>query len=145
MSLDESELSLKDGSDESCFLSLRLFLFLSRLFSLMTSLTMISSMKSLTMMVIGRCYLVRAHFHFLKIPLVFSVDYFHLVGSLEYFHLVESLKYFHLVESLEYFHLVKSMEYFDLVESIEYFDLVESMKYFELVESFEYFSSQNIF
>ena len=87
----------------------------------MTILTMISSMTSLKMMVLGPVYLVRALFHFLKNPVVVSVDYFHLVESLEYFHLVQSLEYSHLVESMKYFHLVKSMEYFDLVESSEYF------------------------
>ena len=49
-------------------------------FSAMTSLTMIFSMKSLTMMVIGPSYLVNALFHFLKIPLVLSVESSHLVG-----------------------------------------------------------------
>ena len=59
------------------------------------------------MMVLGPGYLVRARFHFLKILLVVSLDYFHLVESLEYFHLVESLEYFHLAESMEYFHPVE--------------------------------------
>ena len=45
-------------------------------FSLMTNLTMISSMTSITMMVLGPDYLVRALFHFLKILLVVSVDFF---------------------------------------------------------------------
>ena len=68
-------------------------------FSSMTSLTMISSMKSLTMMVLGPGCLVRALFHFLKILLVVSVNYFHLVESLEYFHLVESLEYLFILSS----------------------------------------------
>ena len=62
---------------------------------------MISLMTSLTMMVLGPSYLVHDLFHFMKILLVVSVDYFYFVNSLEYFHLVESLEYFHLVESLE--------------------------------------------
>ena len=60
---------------------------------------MISSMTSLAMMVLGLGYLVRALFYFLKIPLVVSVNYFHLVESMEYFHLAESFEYFHLVKS----------------------------------------------
>ena len=84
-------------------------------FSLMTILTMIYVMTSLTMMVLGLGYLVRALFHFLKIMLVVSEEYFHLVESLEYFDLVESLEYFDMVESFEYFDLVESFEYF-LVE-----------------------------
>ena len=87
----------------------------------MTIMTMIYSMKSLTMMVLGPGYLVRALFDFLKILLVMSVDYFHLVETLEYFHLVQSLEYFDLVQSMEYFHLVESLEYFDLVKSLQYF------------------------
>ena len=95
-----------------------------------------SLMTNLMMMVLGPGHLVRAIFHFsLKILLVISVDYFHLVESLEYFHLVESLVYFHLVELMEYFDLVESMEFFDLVKSFEYF----------LVESFEYFPAQKQF
>ena len=58
-------------------------------FSLMRSLRMISLMTSLTMMVLGLGYLVRALFHFLKIPLVVSLDYFYLVESLEYLHLFQ--------------------------------------------------------
>ena len=45
-------------------------------FTLMTSMTMISSKTSLTMMVVGPGYLVRALFCFLKIPLVVSVGFF---------------------------------------------------------------------
>ena len=82
---------------------------------------MISSMTSLTTMVLGPGYLVRAIFHFLKIPLVVSVEYFNLVESLEYFNLVKSLEYFNLVESMEYFHPVESNPVeSNLVESIEY-------------------------
>ena len=44
-----------------------------------------SLMMSLTIMILGPGYLVRAIFHYLKIPLVMSVDYFHLVESLENF------------------------------------------------------------
>ena len=73
---------------------------------------MIYSMTSLTMIVMGLGFLVLALFHFLKIPLVVSVEYFHLVESLEYFHLVESLEYFDLVDSIEYFDPVESIEYF---------------------------------
>ena len=82
-------------------------------FSLMMSLTMISSMTSLTMMFLGPGYLVHALFHFLKVFLVVSVDHFHLVKSMEYSHLVKSFEYFLLVES----NLVRS----NIVESIEYF------------------------
>ena len=53
---------------------------------------MIYLMKSLTMMVLGLGYLVRAIFHFLKIPLVMSVEYFHLVESLEYLNLVKTVE-----------------------------------------------------
>ena len=60
---------------------------------------MISSMTIMTMIVLSLGYLVRAPFHFLKITLVVSVDYSHLVESLDYFHLVESMEYFYLVES----------------------------------------------
>ena len=90
-------------------------------------LTMISLMTSLTIVVLGPGYLVRAIFHFLKNPLVVSVDYFHLV------------------EWMEYFDLVESFEYFDLVESFEYFDMVESFEYFDLVNSFKYFPAQKHF
>ena len=70
------------------------------------------------MMVLSPGYLVHALFHFLEIPLVVSVDYFHLFESLEYFHLVESMEYSHLVMS----NLVKSnIVESNLVESIEYF------------------------
>ena len=93
-------------SQFSCFYDSFSFYCVS--YSLMTILSMIYLMMSLMMMVLGPGYLVRALFHFLKIPLVVSVDYFHLVESLEYFHLVESLEYFHLVESTEYFHLIES-------------------------------------
>ena len=62
---------------------------------------MISSMTSMTMMVLGPGYLVRALSHFLIILLVVPVDNFNLVQSLEYFHLVDSMEYFHLVKSLE--------------------------------------------
>ena len=83
---------------------------------------MVSLMTSLTMMVLGPGYLVRALFHFLKFLLFVSVDFFNLVESLEYFYLVESLEYFNLVESMEYFHLVESnIVESNLVESIEYF------------------------
>ena len=78
----------------------------------MMSLEMISSMKSLTMMILGPGYVALVLFHFLKIPLVVLVDYFHFVESLEYFHLVESMKYFDSVESMEYFDLVEPFEYF---------------------------------
>ena len=64
-------------------------------------LTIISLMTNVTMMVLNLGYMVRAHFHFLEIPSVVSVDYFCLVESLEYFHFVDSLEYFHLVESME--------------------------------------------
>ena len=57
-------------------------LFFNHFFSLMMSLKMISSMRIPTMMVLGQGYLVNALFHFLKILLVVSVDYFHLVKSL---------------------------------------------------------------
>ena len=91
-------------------------------FSLMMILTMISSMTSLTMIVLGPGYLVRALFHFMNIPLVVSVGHFHLVESLEYFHLVGSLENFHLAQSMEYFHPVESNPVeSNLVESIEYF------------------------
>ena len=59
-------------------------------------------------MVLGLVYLVRALFQFLTIPLVVSVDYFHLVESLEYFHLVHSVEYFHLVESFVSFDAQKT-------------------------------------
>ena len=131
--MDESELSLEDGSDESSLLCLRRFYSYRVYFSLMTNLTR---------MVLGLDHLVRALFRFLKFPLVVSVEYFYLVESLEYFHLVDSLEYFQLVESLEYFHLVESLEYFNLVESIEYFDIFESIEYFDLVESIEYFRTK---
>ena len=94
-----------------------------------------SMMTILTMIVLGPGHLVRALLHFLKILLVVSVDYSHLVESMDYFHLVKWLEYFHLFELLEYFHLVKSMEYFDLVESMEYFELVESFEYFDMVKN----------
>ena len=77
-------------------------------------------------MVLGPGYLVRALFHFLKILLVVSVEYFYLVESMEYFHLFESFEYFLLVDS----NIAKS----NLVDS----DLVES----DLVESIEYFPAQ---
>ena len=52
-------------------------------------------MTSLTMMVLGPGYLVRALFHFpLKILLVMSVEYCPLVMSVEYFKLVVSVEYF---------------------------------------------------
>ena len=137
--MEESESPLKYGSDKSRFY------FYSASFSLMTILKMISSITSLTMMVLGPGYLVHALSHFLKIPFIVSMDYFHLVESLEYFNLVESLEYFHLVESLVYFDLFESMEYFDLFESMENFDLVGPMEYFDLVESFEYFPAQKHF
>ena len=57
-----------------------------------------SLVVSVAMMVLGLGYLVRVLFNSLKIPLVVSVDYFHLVESLEYFDLVESIEYFDLVE-----------------------------------------------
>ena len=60
----------------------------------MKTLTMISLITSLTMMVLGLGYLVRALFYFLKIPLVVSVNYIYLVESMEYFQLVESFEYF---------------------------------------------------
>ena len=63
-------------------------------FSLMTIMMMISLMTILTMIFMGPVYLVSALFHFLKIPFVVSMDYFHLVESLEYFHLFESIGIF---------------------------------------------------
>ena len=81
-----------------------------------------SLMTSLTIKVLGPGHLVRALFNFpLRILLVVSVDYFHLVQSMEYFHLVESFEYFDLVKS----NLVESnIVEFNPVKSIQYFHLV---------------------
>ena len=88
------------------------FYFYRIYFSLMTSLMIISLVTSLTMMVLGLGYLVRAFFHFLKITFVVSVEYFHLVESMEYFHSVKSFEYFLLVKSnIVESNLVKSIEY----------------------------------
>ena len=88
-----------------------------RIFSVLMSLTMISLMMSLTTMVLGPVYLVRALFHFLKITLVVSVDNFYLFESMKYFHLVKSFEYFLVESNLFESNLVES----NLVESIEYF------------------------
>ena len=65
LSLDESESSLNDGSDEPSFLSFR------RFFSCRVSVSLVTS---LTMMGLGPGHLVRALFHFaLSIRLVMSV------------------------------------------------------------------------
>ena len=81
--MDESEPSLEDGYDESSLLFLRRFFFLSRFFFFDDESDNNFLMTSLTMVVLGPGYLVRALFHFLKITLVVSVDYFNLVGSLD--------------------------------------------------------------
>ena len=100
-------MSLKYGSDESSFLFLRHF-FLSRFFFLNDESEKDFFDDECDNDGSGYGLSGTRPFHFLKIPLVLSVDYFNLVESLEYSHLVESMEYFHLSES----NIVESIEYF---------------------------------